>query len=53
MCIVIMVALSLIFFITIVVFSSEKSRLVRKSSDSAVLMHGLSSFDRTGIGANC
>lgn len=41
--------LSLTLMTTAVVVSGWQSRLVRKSSSLAVLMHGLSGFDRTEI----
>jgi hypothetical protein len=40
-----MVLLSLTFFVTAMLFSSEKSKAVWKSSSLAVLMHGLEGFD--------
>ncbi|KAK4507118.1 hypothetical protein PRZ48_000852 [Zasmidium cellare] len=44
-----MVGLSLTFFVTAVVFASEKSKVVWKSSSLAVLMHGLEGFDRAEL----
>jgi hypothetical protein len=44
-----MVGLSLAFFVTAVVFASEKSRVVWKSSSLAVLMHGPEGFDRAEL----
>ena len=44
-----MVLLSLTFFVTAMVFASEKSEVVWKSSSLAVLMHGLQDFDRTQL----
>lgn len=44
-----MVGLSLSFFVTAVVFASEKSKVVWKSSSLAVLMHGLEGFDRAEL----
>jgi hypothetical protein len=44
-----MVLLSLTFFVTAMVFASEKSEVVWKSSSLAVLMHGLEGFDRTQL----
>lgn len=45
-----MVVLSLAFFVAAVVFASEKSRVVWKSSSLAVLMHGPKGFDRAELG---
>ena len=44
-----MVLLSLTFFVTAMVFASEKSEVVWKSSSLAVLMHGLEGFDRSQL----
>lgn len=44
-----MVFFSLAFFVTAMVFASEKSKAVWKSSSLAVLMHGLEGFDGTQI----
>jgi hypothetical protein len=44
-----MVGLSLTFFMTAVVFASEKSKVVWKSSSLAVLMHGPEEFDRAEL----
>ena len=44
-----MVGLSLAFFVTAVVFASEKSKAVWKSSSLAVLMHGPEGFDRAEL----
>jgi hypothetical protein len=44
-----MVGLSLAFFVTAVIFASEKSRVVWKSSSLAVLMHGPEGFDRAEL----
>lgn len=44
-----MVFFSLVFFVTAMVFTSEKSKAVRKSSSLAVLMHGLEGFDGTQL----
>jgi biopolymer transport protein ExbB/TolQ len=44
-----MVVLSLAFFATAVVFTSEKSRVVWKSSSLAFLMHGLADFDHAQL----
>lgn len=44
-----MVGLSLAFFVTAVIFASEKSKVVWKSSSLAVLMHGLAGFDRSEL----
>jgi len=44
-----MVLLSLAFFVTAMVFASEKSEVVWKSSILAVLMHGLQGFDRSQL----
>lgn len=44
-----MVFFSLAFFVTAMVFSSERSKAVWKSSSLAVLMHGLEGFDGTQI----
>jgi hypothetical protein len=44
-----MVVFSLAFFVTAMVFSSERSKAVWKSSSLAVLMHGLEGFDGTQI----
>jgi hypothetical protein len=46
---VVMVLLSLTFFVTAMVFASEKSQVVWKSSTLAVLMHGLEGFDRSQL----
>lgn len=48
-CMVAMVLLSLTFFVTAMVFASEKSEVVWKSSSLAVLMHGLEGFDRSQL----
>lgn len=44
-----MVVLSLTFFVTVVVFASEKSKVVWKPSSLAVLMHGPEGFDRVEL----
>lgn len=44
-----MVFFSLVFFVTAMIFTSEKSKAVWKSSSLAVLMHGLESFDETQL----
>ena len=44
-----MVGLSLAFFVTAVVFASEKSKAVWKSSSLAVLIHGPEGFDRAEL----
>lgn len=44
-----MVLISLAFFVTAMMFSSEKSEVVWKSSSLAVLMHGLEDFDQTQL----
>lgn len=43
------VIFSLVFFVTAMVFSSERSKAVWKSSSLAVLMHGLEGFDGTQL----
>jgi hypothetical protein len=49
MYLVAMVGLSLAFFVTAVVFASEKSKVIWKSSSLAVLMHGPEGFDRAEL----
>jgi hypothetical protein len=44
-----MVTLSLAFFVTAVVFASEKSKVIWKSSSLAVLMHGPEGFNRAEL----
>ena len=44
-----MVLFSLAFFVAAMVFSSERSKAVWKSSSLAVLMHGLGGFDGTQL----
>ena len=44
-----MVIFSLMFFVTAMVFTSEKSKAVWKSSSLAVLMHGSEGFDGTQL----